>query len=81
MIFIFWITNFLGLISKTGDIKNVEERLENGVVTGFYSLTEPGGTIRRVTYTADDVNGFVANVERTNQPTTPNSNSQFTIFT
>jgi hypothetical protein len=28
---------------KTGDIKNVEERLENGVVRGSYSLLEADG--------------------------------------
>lgn len=69
---------------KTGDIKNVQERLENGVVTGSYSLQEPDGSIRRVTYTADDVNGFNAVVERTNVPpanNANNNNNQFTIFT
>lgn len=66
---------------KTGDIKNVEERLENGVVTGSYSLREPDGSTRRVTYTADDLNGFNAVVERTNQPTNDNNNQQFMIFT
>lgn len=65
---------FCSKFSKTGDIKNAEERLENGVVTGMYSLTEPDGTIRRVTYTADDVNGFNAVVERTNQPAVANAN-------
>lgn len=33
-----WIAN-----SQTGDIKSVEERLENGVVRGSYSLVEPDG--------------------------------------
>lgn len=37
-----------------------------------------GMTVRRVTYTADDVNGFRANVERTNRPPPPPN--QFTIF-
>lgn len=65
----------------------MQERLENGVVTGSYSLTEPDGSIRTVTYTADDVNGFNAVVERTNQPVNNaaananNNNNQFTIFT
>lgn len=42
-----------------------------------------GMTVRRVTYTADDVNGFVANVERTNRPIAPppNGNNPFTIIT
>lgn len=53
----------------------------------MYSLTEPDGTIRRVTYTADDINGFNAVVERTNQPAVANSNANsatnvpFRIFT
>lgn len=63
----------------------MQERLENGVVTGSYSLTEPDGSIRTVTYTADDINGFNAVVERTNPPVTIDTNninnSQFTIFT
>lgn len=37
----------------------------NGVVHGSYSLTEPDGTIRKVTYTADKINGFNAVVEKT----------------
>lgn len=42
----------------TGDNKHQEETLTNGVVHGSYSLTEPDGTIRKVTYTADKINGF-----------------------
>lgn len=49
---------------KTGDQKSQEERLINGVVRGSYSLVEPDGTIRRVTYIADKVNGFSARVEK-----------------
>lgn len=49
----------------TGDSKNAEEHLENGVVHGSYSLVEPDGHVRKVTYTADHVNGFNAVVERT----------------
>lgn len=48
----------------TGDNKQQEESLTNGVVHGSYSLTEPDGTIRKVTYTADDHNGFNAVVEK-----------------
>lgn len=48
----------------TGDNKHAEETLVNGVVHGSYSLTEPDGTIRKVTYTADKVNGFNAVVEK-----------------
>ncbi|XP_063361890.1 cuticle protein 7-like [Cydia amplana] len=49
----------------TGDQKNAAETLQNGVVHGSYSLVEPDGHVRKVTYTADKVNGFNAVVERT----------------
>ncbi|CAH0398018.1 unnamed protein product [Chilo suppressalis] len=49
----------------TGDQKDAAETLQNGVVQGSYSLVEPDGHLRRVTYTADNVNGFNAVVERT----------------
>lgn len=62
-------------------MKSVEEQLVDGVVRGSYSLTEPDGTIRRVTYTADDINGFNAVVERTNQSNNNNNNNQQQQFT
>lgn len=49
----------------TGDQKDAAETLQNGVVHGSYSLVEPDGHVRRVTYTADKINGFNAVVERT----------------
>lgn len=49
----------------TGDQKEAQETLQNGVVHGSYSLVEPDGHLRKVTYTADKVNGFNAVVERT----------------
>ncbi|XP_031765356.1 cuticle protein 7-like [Galleria mellonella] len=49
----------------TGDQKDASETLQNGVVQGSYSLVEPDGHLRRVTYTADKINGFNAVVERT----------------
>ncbi|XP_037025904.1 larval cuticle protein A3A-like [Bradysia coprophila] len=52
----------------TGDSKHAEESLYNGVVRGSYSLAEPDGTIRKVTYTADKVNGFNAVVEKIGTP-------------
>ncbi|XP_015372742.1 PREDICTED: cuticle protein 7-like [Diuraphis noxia] len=48
----------------TGDYKTAEESLSNGVVQGQYSLAEPDGTVRTVSYTADDVHGFVAQVTK-----------------
>lgn len=59
----------------TGDVKQAEERSTNGVVRGSYSLTEPDGSIRRVTYTADNINGFNAVVERV-----PRNNRTPTFF-
>jgi Insect cuticle protein len=48
---------------STGDVKQHNEKAVNGKVTGQYSLLEPDGKRRRVVeYTADDVNGFQANV-------------------
>lgn len=49
---------------ETGDNKHAQETLKNGVVHGSYSLTEPDGSIRKVTYTADKINGFNAIVEK-----------------
>lgn len=50
---------------STGDHKDASETLQNGVVHGSYSLVEPDGHVRRVTYTSDKINGFNAVVERT----------------
>lgn len=49
---------------KTGDIKRQHESVENGKVTGQYSLIDADGYRRIVEYTADDVNGFQATVRR-----------------
>lgn len=51
--------------ATTGDVKSQEESLQDGVLSGRYSLAEPDGSVRTVTYTADKVNGFNAHVERT----------------
>ncbi|CAG7719144.1 unnamed protein product [Allacma fusca] len=48
----------------TGDSKTATESRANGVVQGQYSLVEPDGAVRTVTYTADPVNGFNAVVDR-----------------
>ncbi|XP_018794196.1 PREDICTED: cuticle protein 21 [Bactrocera latifrons] len=53
---------------QTGDSKAAEESLVNGVVHGSYSLTEPDGSIRKVTYTADKINGFNAVVQKQGGP-------------
>ncbi|CAG7828302.1 unnamed protein product [Allacma fusca] len=48
----------------TGDSKSATETRNGDIVQGQYSLVEPDGAIRTVTYTADDVNGFNAVVDR-----------------
>ncbi|CAL8137532.1 unnamed protein product [Orchesella dallaii] len=50
--------------SLTGDQHSHTESRDGGLVQGQYSLVEPDGALRVVTYTADPVNGFNANVER-----------------
>lgn len=49
---------------STGDIKEHSEIREGYKVRGSYSLVDPDGYKRTVTYTADDVNGFNAIVNR-----------------
>jgi len=46
--------------SKSGDAKTREEHSEGGVVTGSYTVAQPDGRLRRVTYTADAEHGFNA---------------------
>lgn len=48
----------------TGDVKDQWEERDGDVVKGEYSLVEPDGTTRKVTYTADDHNGFNAVVHK-----------------
>ncbi|KAG5676662.1 hypothetical protein PVAND_006480 [Polypedilum vanderplanki] len=50
---------------STGDIKRQHEEAKDGKIQGEYSLVEPDGQFRRiVTYTADDVHGFQADVRK-----------------
>ncbi|CAG7659433.1 unnamed protein product [Allacma fusca] len=48
----------------TGDSKSATESRNGDLVQGQYSLVEPDGAIRTVTYTADSINGFNAVVDR-----------------
>ena len=48
----------------TGDVKHQHEEAKNGAISGFYTLNDADGYKRIVHYTADDVHGFNANVER-----------------
>ena len=49
---------------STGDVKSQQEKAVNGVIHGSYQLNDADGFLRIVEYTADDVNGFQANVRR-----------------
>ncbi|XP_037959027.1 cuticle protein-like [Teleopsis dalmanni] len=49
---------------STGDIKSHKETRDGYLVRGVYSLIDPDGFKRTVTYTADDVHGFNAVVNR-----------------
>ena len=42
----------------TGDQKTHSETRDGDVVRGEYSFVDSDGSIRRVTYTADAINGF-----------------------
>merc|ERR1711963_1290091 len=46
----------------SGDSKTRQETREGDLVTGSYSVADPDGRIRTVTYTADPVHGFQAKV-------------------
>ncbi|CRK90723.1 CLUMA_CG004416, isoform A [Clunio marinus] len=48
----------------TGDNKAQEEIRDGDVVKGFYSLVEADGSVRKVNYYADPVNGFNAVVSK-----------------
>jgi hypothetical protein len=48
----------------TGDSKTASESRDGDVVQGQYSLVEPDGAVRTVTYTSDPVHGFNAVVDR-----------------
>ena len=48
--------------SVTGDSKRREESRDGDVVRGSYSVADPDGRIRTVTYTADALHGFQAKV-------------------
>ena len=50
---------------ESGDTKSASETRDGDKVTGSYSVVEPDGAVRTVTYTADAENGFNAKVERT----------------
>lgn len=52
----------------TGDSKSAWEERNGDAVRGEYSVVEADGSIRTVTYTADDKNGFNAVVTKSLPP-------------
>lgn len=50
--------------AETGDAHSQRESAKDGVISGSYQLDDSDGFRRIVDYTADDVNGFQANVRR-----------------
>ncbi|XP_017769676.1 PREDICTED: larval cuticle protein A2B-like [Nicrophorus vespilloides] len=54
--------------AHTGDVKDQHEERDGDVVKGFYSLVQPDGVTRTVHYTADEHNGFNAEVEYKGEP-------------
>uniref|UniRef100_A0A6P7GVG1 Cuticle protein 19-like n=1 Tax=Diabrotica virgifera virgifera TaxID=50390 RepID=A0A6P7GVG1_DIAVI len=48
----------------TGDKKSQYETRDGDKVKGSYQVHDPDGTLRTVTYTADDHTGFVAKVDK-----------------
>ncbi|KAK0178193.1 hypothetical protein PV328_002167 [Microctonus aethiopoides] len=60
--------NYGVLDGYTGDSKSAWEERDGDSVKGEYSVVEADGSIRTVSYTADDRNGFNAVVKKTQPP-------------
>ena len=56
--------------SKT-NFKKTETQDAKGVVTGSFTIALPDGRIQTTSYTADHVNGFVAEVSYSGEPVYP----------
>ncbi|XP_014484827.1 PREDICTED: cuticle protein 19 [Dinoponera quadriceps] len=64
----------------TGDSKSAWEERDGDIVKGEYSVVEADGTIRTVSYTADDHNGFNAVVTRSEPPKNVQSAAEVKTF-
>merc|ERR1712069_40437 len=53
------------------NFKKAETQDDNGVVSGSFEIALPDGRIQTTTYTADHVNGFVADVTYEGTPVSP----------
>lgn len=62
--------NYGVLDGYTGDSKSAWEERDGDTVKGEYSVVEADGSIRTVTYTADNDNGFNAVVTKNEPPKT-----------
>jgi hypothetical protein len=64
----------------TGDSKSAWEERDGDTVKGEYSVVEADGSIRTVSYTADDHNGFNAVVTRSEPPKNVQSATEVKTF-
>ncbi|XP_072760568.1 cuticle protein 8 isoform X2 [Anoplolepis gracilipes] len=64
----------------TGDSKSAWEERDGDTVKGEYSVVEADGSIRTVSYTADDRNGFNAVVTRSEPPKNTKSAAEIKTF-
>ncbi|KAG5880414.1 hypothetical protein JTB14_003085 [Gonioctena quinquepunctata] len=55
----------------TGDHKSQHEVRDGDAVKGYYTVADPDGTLRTVSYTADDHNGFNAIVQKSGHAVHP----------
>ncbi|XP_039302033.1 uncharacterized protein LOC105205994 isoform X2 [Solenopsis invicta] len=72
--------NYGVIDGHTGDSKSAWEERDGDMVKGEYSVVEADGTIRTVSYTADDRNGFNAVVTRSEPPKNAKSAVQVKTF-
>ncbi|GAB1859025.1 Cuticle protein 19 [Camponotus japonicus] len=72
--------NYGVLDGYTGDSKSAWEERDGDTVKGEYSVVEEDGTIRTVSYTADDRNGFNAVVTRSEPPKNAKSAAEIKTF-
>ncbi|KAK1123829.1 hypothetical protein K0M31_008519 [Melipona bicolor] len=72
--------NYGVLDGYTGDSKSAWEERDGDTVKGEYSVVEADGSIRTVTYTADDHNGFNAVVTRNEPPKNAQQHNNLKAF-
>ncbi|XP_076299332.1 uncharacterized protein LOC143218178 isoform X2 [Lasioglossum baleicum] len=72
--------NYGVLDGYTGDSKSAWEERDGDTVKGEYSVVEADGSIRTVTYTADNHNGFNAVVTRNEPPKNLKSETNLKAF-